>query len=121
MGGLFAGPNFGGYGPSKAAVNYISRQAAEENRDKNIRVHAVCPGMIIETGLTDRMIISVTKKMAEKKPGDSPEEGMIDEHGNVKNAGRPEDIGNVVVFLCSKEGSFIDGSITPVAGIQMII
>ena len=121
VGGLHAGPNFGGYGPSKAAVNYISRQAAEENRDKNIRVHAVCPGMIIETGLTDRMIITVTKRIAERKPGDSPEEGMIDEHGNVKNAGRPEDIGNVVVFLCSKEASFVDGSVTAVAGTQMII
>jgi NAD(P)-dependent dehydrogenase (short-subunit alcohol dehydrogenase family) len=67
------------------------------------------------------MIITVTKRMAEKKPGDSPEEGMIDEHGNVKNAGRPEDIGNVVVFLCSNEASFIDGSVTAVAGTQMII
>ncbi len=121
MGGLHAGPNFGGYGPSKAAVNYISRQAAEENKDKNIRVHAVCPGMIIDTGLTDRMIITVTKRLAESKPGDSPEAGMIDEQGNGRNAGTPEDIGKVVVFLCSNEGSFIDGSVIPVAGNQRII
>jgi NAD(P)-dependent dehydrogenase (short-subunit alcohol dehydrogenase family) len=119
--GLQAGPNFGAYGPSKAAINYITRQAAEENRDKNIRVHAVCPGMIINTGLTDRLIVTVTKSMAERKPGKSIEEGMIDEHGNVKNAGKPEDIGNMVVFLCSDEASFVDGSVTLAAGVQMII
>jgi NAD(P)-dependent dehydrogenase (short-subunit alcohol dehydrogenase family) len=121
VGGLHAGPDFGGYGPSKAAVNYISRQAAEENRDKNIRVHAVCPGMIIETGMSDRLLSTVTKNMAEKKPGGAPEAGLIDEQGNVKNAGRPEDIGNVVVFLCSNEGSFVDGSVIAVAGNQMVI
>jgi NAD(P)-dependent dehydrogenase (short-subunit alcohol dehydrogenase family) len=119
--GLQAGPNFGAYGPSKAAINYITRQAAEENRDKNIRVHAVCPGMIINTGLTDRMIITVTKTMAQGKTGKSVEEGMIDEHGNVRNAGTPEDIGNIVVFLCSQEASFVDGSVTLAAGTQMII
>ena len=121
IGGLKAGPNFGGYGPSKAAVNYITRQAAEENRDLNIRVHAVCPGMIIDTGLTDRMLITVNKKLAENKPGESAEEGMIDKNGNVKNPGMPEDIGNVVVFLCSDQAKFVDASITAVAGTQMII
>jgi NAD(P)-dependent dehydrogenase (short-subunit alcohol dehydrogenase family) len=121
VGGLHAGPNFGGYGPSKAAVNYISRQAAEENRDQNIRVHAVCPGMIIETGMSDRLIMTITKNITEKKPSGAPEAATFDERGNVKNAGRPEDIGNVVVFLCSNEASFIDGSVTAVAGTQMII
>jgi NAD(P)-dependent dehydrogenase (short-subunit alcohol dehydrogenase family) len=121
VGGLSAGPNFGGYGPSKAAVNLISKQAAEENRDLNIRVHAVCPGMIIETGLTDRLTSTVKKRIAEQKPGGSHEEAMMDEQGNVRNPGRPEDIGNLVVFLCSNEASFIDGSVTAVAGTQRII
>jgi NAD(P)-dependent dehydrogenase (short-subunit alcohol dehydrogenase family) len=122
IGGMMAGPNMGAYGPSKAAVNYITRLAAEENRDMNIRVHAVCPGMIINTGLTDRMVLTVTRQMAEKIKGNpAPEAGIIDKNGNVKNAGTPEDIGNVVVFLCSDQAKFVDASIIAAAGTQMIL
>ena len=107
VGGLRPSPGSGAYGPSKAGVNHITRQAAEENRDLNIRVHAVCPGMIKNTGLTDRLWESSDKKGVPR-----PQEAL---------AGVPEDIGNMVVFLCSKEGSFVDGSITALAGNQMII
>jgi NAD(P)-dependent dehydrogenase (short-subunit alcohol dehydrogenase family) len=121
MGGLMAGPNMGGYGPSKAAVNYLTRMAAGENRDLNIRIHAVCPGFIINTGMSDRMISTVSRQMTEKKADHAaPEAGMIDAKGNVKNAGLPEDIGNVVVFLCSDQAKFVDGCIIPAAGNQMI-
>lgn len=113
--------NFGGYGPSKAAVNFITRLAAEENKDKNIRVHAVCPGMIMDTGLSDRLKTYETRKMAEKKSDGPPEAGFLDEHGNFRNPGRPDDIGNLVLFLCSDQASFIDGSVTLVAGTQSII
>ena len=92
---------------SKATVNHISRQAAEENRDLNIRVHAVCPGMIKNTGLTDRLWESSDKKGVPR-----PQEAL---------AGVPEDIGRVVLFLCSDLGAFVDGSITAVAGNQFII
>jgi NAD(P)-dependent dehydrogenase (short-subunit alcohol dehydrogenase family) len=122
IGGLTAGPNMGSYGPSKAAVNYLSRQAANENKDLNIRVHAVCPGFILNTGMSDRMIATVSKKMAEKDPGHvGPEAGMMDEKGNVRGAGQPEDIGNMVVFLCSDQAKFVDASIIAVSGTQMII
>ena len=73
----------------------------------NIRVHAVCPGMIKNTGLTDRLWESSDKKGVPR-----PQEAL---------AGVPEDIGNMVVFLCSKEGSFVDGSVTALAGNQFII
>jgi NAD(P)-dependent dehydrogenase (short-subunit alcohol dehydrogenase family) len=114
-------PNFGGYGPSKAAVNFITKLAAEENKDKNIRVHAVCPGMIQDTGLTDRLKTYETKRMAEKISGGASETGFLDEHGNLRNAGQPEDIANLVLFLCSDQASFVDGSVTLVAGTQSII
>jgi NAD(P)-dependent dehydrogenase (short-subunit alcohol dehydrogenase family) len=107
VGGLRPGAGSGAYGPSKAGVNHITRQAAEENRDLNIRVHAVCPGMIKDTGLTDRLWESSDKKGVPR-----PMEA---------NAGVPEDIGKVVLFLCSDLGAFVDGSITAVAGNQMII
>jgi NAD(P)-dependent dehydrogenase (short-subunit alcohol dehydrogenase family) len=117
-GSLRALPNFGAYGPSKAAVNFISRLAAEENKDMNIRVHAVCPGMIKDTGLTDRLKAHETKKKVEDG---SNYTGFLDEQGNLRNAGKPEDIGNVVLFLCSDLASFVDGSVTLVAGTQSII
>ena len=117
-GSLKALPNFGAYGPSKAAVNFISKLAAEENKDLNIRVHAVCPGMIQDTGLTDRLKSYETKKKAEDG---SAYAGFLDERGNLRNAGNPEDIAKVVLFLCSDLASFVDGSVTLVAGTQSII
>ncbi len=117
-GSLKALPNFGVYGPSKAAVNFISKLAAEEKKDLNIRVHAVCPGMIQDTGLTDRLKSYETRKKAEDG---SAYAGFLDERENLRNAGNPEDIGKVVLFLCSDMASFVDGSVTLVAGIQSII
>jgi hypothetical protein len=63
-------------------------------------------------------MIIIAPKTWLRKMGGAPEEGMIDEHGNVKNAGRPR-IFNVA-SLCSNE-AFVDGNATAVAGVQMII
>jgi NAD(P)-dependent dehydrogenase (short-subunit alcohol dehydrogenase family) len=59
--------------------------------------------------------------MAEKKQATSPETGFLDEQGNLRNAGRPEDVGNMVLYLCSDQASFVDGSVTLIAGTQSII
>ena len=106
IGGLRAAPDSGAYGPSKAGINHISRQAAEENKDMAIRVHAVCPGMIKDTGLTDRLWYS-SDKMGVPRPREA-------------EAGLPEDVGKVVVWLCSNEASFVNGAVIAACGSQFI-
>jgi len=107
VGGLHVSPDSGAYGPSKAGINHLSRQAAEENKDMAIRVHAVCPGMIKNTGLTDRLWYSSDKKGVAR-----PLEDL---------AGLPEDVGNVVVWLCSNEASFVNGAVIAVCDSQFIL
>ncbi|NLO27404.1 MAG: glucose 1-dehydrogenase [Actinobacteria bacterium] len=89
---------FGGYCPSKAGVIALTKIAAIENKDKGIRVNAVCPGPTKGTGMSDRML-SVVK--------DGPPLEVM---------GEPDDVARVVIWLCSNEASFVDGNVLAVDG-----
>ena len=43
--GSLSHPWFGAYGPSKAAIDQLCRQAADELGPSNVRVNAICPGL----------------------------------------------------------------------------
>lgn len=45
--------------------------------------------------------------------------GIIDSHIPLKRAGTPEDIGNMVAYLCSDQGSWISGQLYSVDGGQL--
>ncbi len=84
------------YSASKAAVAALTVSAALEYAP-TVRVNSVSPGMI-HTGLTDVLITGfpdLTAQLVEKTP--------------LGRIGAPEDIADVVVFLCSNEARFITG------------
>jgi NAD(P)-dependent dehydrogenase (short-subunit alcohol dehydrogenase family) len=84
------------YSAAKAAVAAITATAALEYGPA-IRVNAVAPGMI-HTGLTDILLTGfdwTVPFMVDKTP--------------VARIGAPEDIADVVVFLCSDLARFITG------------
>jgi NAD(P)-dependent dehydrogenase (short-subunit alcohol dehydrogenase family) len=84
------------YAAAKAAVAALTATAALEYGPE-IRVNAVAPGMI-HTGLTDGLLTGfdwTVPHMVEKTP--------------LGRVGTPEDIGDVVVFLCSDDARFITG------------
>jgi len=84
------------YSAAKAAVAALTINAAMEYAP-TVRVNAVSPGMI-RTALTDpmlRQIPGVTEWMIEKTP--------------LARIGEPEDIADVVVFLCSDLARFVTG------------
>lgn len=84
------------YSAAKAAVAAITANAAIEYAPR-VRVNAVAPGMI-HTGLTDpllRHLPGATDWMIGKTP--------------LARIGKPEDIADVVVFLCSDLSRFITG------------
>lgn len=91
------------YTASKHAVIGLTKSAALEYVQNGIRINAVCPGGVdteihrINTG-TD----IAKKQMAEMHP--------------MKRMARPEEIANVISFLCSDEASFITGVALPVDG-----
>ena len=91
------------YSALKAAVVSLSRSVAIEVAEDNIRVNTVSPGGIA-TGIfgksrgmsdadADLAAARVKKIFSERQP--------------IPRAGKPEDIANAVLFLCSDEGSFI--------------
>lgn len=101
IGALKTFRNSAGYGTSKNAVLSLTRVAALENLDRNIRVNAVCPGM------TDTPMLheSIARGLLGGGTGDAA----------VKMA-KPEEIANVIAFLLSDEASFVTGSTYSVDG-----
>lgn len=94
------------YASSKAGLIGLTRSAAVELGRSNINVNAVAPGYIRTTRLTD---------------GVSPE--ILDharERSVLGRLGDPQDVANVVLFLCSERARHITGAIIPVDGGYML-
>jgi NAD(P)-dependent dehydrogenase (short-subunit alcohol dehydrogenase family) len=93
------------YGAAKAGLNQLTRSAALDYSDKNIRINAVAPGTMW-TGL-----IKASKTHAEP-PDDFPVLAGIP----MGRWGFARDIANAALFLASDEAAYITGVILPVDG-----
>lgn len=102
--GLIAAPNLGAYGASKHGVVGLTKTGAIEFATKNIRVNAVCPGVI-----RTPMVEGLFKERPEM------EQRMI-KYQPVHRLGVPEEIGEAAVWLCSDAASFVTGHAMPVDG-----
>ncbi|GAB5487499.1 MAG: SDR family oxidoreductase [Parasphingorhabdus sp.] len=90
------------YAASKHGVIGLTKQAACNHGKDNIRVNAICPGLI-ETPL-----------VSDGKAG--KEDDFFVQKTALRRNGRPEEIATVVAFLCSEHSSFITGAALPVDG-----
>ena len=92
------------YNASKHGVVGLTKTAALEYAQQGIRVNAVCPGYI-RTPLIESALTS------------SPElEAQIVARHPVGRMGRPEEIAEAVVWLCSDAASFVTGHTMTVDG-----
>ena len=89
------------YATSKAGLIQFTKAAAIELGSKDIRVNAICPGLINRPGLEKAWPQGVKSW---KK------------HAPLKKLGTPEDIGNAVVFFASPASKWITGSVLAVDG-----
>lgn len=95
--GLAGFQNIAPYTASKHGVIGLTRTAALEYAAKGIRINAVCPG-VIKTPMIDRFT-----------HGDAAaEKGMIAMEP-IGRLGKPEEIAEAVVWLCSDSSSFVTG------------
>ncbi|GAB4532870.1 MAG: SDR family oxidoreductase [Anaerolineae bacterium] len=96
-------PNASAYCASKAGVVGFTRECAREFAAYQIRVNAICPGVII-TPMTEqsRSNPDVMRKWLEDIPA--------------QRLGEPEEVAGVVLFLCSDAASYVTGHALVVDG-----
>lgn len=94
--GLTGNPTQPAYVASKHGVIGLTRMAALRHAKDNIRVNAVCPG-VIETAMT--AAVAANPEIKAIMEGMTPMGRM----------GRPEEIAAAVVWMCSDEASFMTG------------
>ena len=89
------------YAASKAGLIGLSKSISKEMGSRNITSNVVAPGYI-ETDMTSFL--------------DEQNRENIIEQLSIKRIGKPEDISNIVSFLCSDESEYITGQVIPVDG-----
>lgn len=100
--GLYGNVGQTNYAAAKAGVIGMSLTWAKEfARYGEIRVNVVCPGFI-KTPMTEKVPQKIIDMMIQKTP--------------LRRMGLPEEVANVVCFLCSDESSFVTGSVIEVTG-----
>lgn len=102
--GLIGYPGHAPYTASKHAVIGLTKTAALEYAKQGIRVNAVSPGAT-ETSLLDSLA-----------GGDSATLEYMKSLHPIGRLGKPEEIANMVVWLCSDEASFVLGQAIAVDG-----
>ncbi len=104
--GLRAGAGGPAYSASKAGVINLVQLASTQLAGANIRVNAICPGLI-ETGMT-RSVYEWARA--------NDKEDRIGHLNPLKRGGVPDEIARAALFLASDEASYVNGHALVVDG-----
>lgn len=99
--GLVGNAGQANYAASKAGIIGLTKSVARELAGRGVTVNAVAPGYI-GTDMTSALPEKVKESMKEQIPA--------------KRIGTPEDVANVVAFLCSDEAAYVTGEVIRVDG-----
>ena len=100
--GMFGYPYEIGYGSSKAAVIYMTKNAANENGFNGVRINAVSPGWV-DTNMM-KTVVDSYKDVGIENSSDNVTIGPM------RRVAAPEELANVVTFLASEEASYVNGA-----------
>jgi NAD(P)-dependent dehydrogenase (short-subunit alcohol dehydrogenase family) len=104
--GIRAGAGGPAYSASKAGVIRLVQVAATQLCGANIRVNAICPGLI-ETGMT-KGIYDMARSAGKEE--------MIGHLNPMKRGGEPDEIARAALFLASEDSSYVNGHALVVDG-----
>ena len=99
--GMMGNQGQASYAASKAGLIGLSKSIAKEMGSRNITSNVIAPGYI-ETDMTAFLT-------------DEQKDNII-EQLSIKRIGKPEDIANIVSFLCTDESEYITGQVISVDG-----
>ncbi len=106
--GLIGFPGLSPYVATKHAVNGLTKNAALEYGKDGIRVNSICPG-----GIDTRMLDSLAEQATS---GAQSSREMMDPLHPIGRIGRPEEVAELIVWLCSSRASFVTGANIPIDG-----
>ena len=89
------------YGPSKAAMHHLTRMFASHLADRHITANAIAPGPF-----PSKMMEHTLNTMGERIRQGVP----------LKRVGEPSDMAGAAIYLSSKAGAYVNGSVIPVDG-----
>src|SRR2546427_5765666 len=98
LGGLVGGAERGIYHAAKHGVIGFTKSAALEYAARGIRINAICPGLIW-TPMADQMVAAGQGEALKTMEKSIP----------MARVGRPEEIADAVLWLCSDAASYVTG------------
>ena len=107
VGGIVGFPTMAAYGASKGGLAQLARSMATDLAGFNIRVNAICPG-VVDTAMPRRYVKDIEDKEGAFKQ-------MAAMH-LMNRLAEPIEIVNVALFLASDEASYMTGAVIPVDG-----
>ncbi|WP_418951494.1 3-oxoacyl-[acyl-carrier-protein] reductase [Ruminococcus sp.] len=99
--GIMGNAGQANYSASKAGIIGMTKSVAKELAGRGVTVNAVAPGYI-GTDMTNALSDKVKDAMKAQIPA--------------KRIGTPEDVANVVAFLCSDDAAYVTGEVIKVDG-----
>ena len=89
------------YSASKAAVHQMTRVLAGQLARKHITVNAIAPGPF-----ESKMMAATLESFGDQIAASAP----------LQRIGRPDDVAGTAIFLSSRAGSYLTGTVIPVDG-----
>ncbi len=99
--GMIGNAGQANYAASKAGIIGFTKSCAKELASRNITVNAIAPGFI-ETRMTEKLPDEIKQMYFKLIP--------------LGRFGKPEDVSNLALFLCSDQADYITGQVIAIDG-----
>jgi NAD(P)-dependent dehydrogenase (short-subunit alcohol dehydrogenase family) len=97
-------PERGAYSPAKAGLVGLAGVLSLEWTDYHINVNAICPGVVL-TPMTDMTYTREPELRAQRL-----------KRMPARREANPEEVADLVLFLCSEKSTHINGAAIPIDG-----